>query len=220
MAGYYRLKELGFELAAGAHVLPRRAVEPVEAATALLDEARRQAEDIVGEAKQAFEDEKRRGYEEGLAAGKMDAARLLLAETELLDQRLAGIEAELAEIVIASVRRLVQGFTDKEKAEILVRAALQQMRREKKAELRISPEQYQDMRASIEDIRKEFPEVQLIDVVEDAGLQAPQIIVETAVGRVEGDLGRHLEELERVISGVVRLSGRQGEAERESEAGR
>jgi type III secretion protein L len=212
MAGYYRLKELGFTLAAGAHVLPRAEVEPIEAATALLDAAKRQAEDIVGEAKQAFEDEKRRGYEEGLTAGRLEAARMLLAETELLDGKLAGIETELAALVVASVRRLVQGFSDREKAEILVREALRQMRREKKAELRVAPEQYAEIRDSIEAIRKDFPEVQLIDVVEDASLKPPQIVVETSIGRVEGDLGRHLDELERAIAEAVHLSAPEAEA--------
>jgi len=113
MAGYYRLKPLGFTLAAGAHVLPRAEVEPIEAATALLDEAKQQAEAIVAEARQAFEDEKRRGYDEGLTAGRIEAARMLLAETELLDGKLAGIETELAGLVVASVRRLVQGFSDR-----------------------------------------------------------------------------------------------------------
>ena len=206
MAGYYKLKPLGFTLAAGAHVLPRAEVEPIEAATALLDEAKQQAEAIVAEARQAFEDEKRRGYDEGLTAGRIEAARMLLAETELLDGKLAGIETELAGLVVASVRRLVQGFSDREKAEILVREALKQMRREKKAELRVAPEQYAELRDRIEDIRKDFPEVQLIDLVEDPALKPPQIVVETSIGRVEGDLGRHLEELERAITDAVHLA--------------
>lgn len=213
MAGYYRLKDLGFTLASGAHVLSREAVEPIAAATALVDEAHRSAEQIVADARDAYEAEKRRGYEEGLTLARLETARMLLAETDLLDRKLAGAEAELTDVVVAAVRRLVQGFSDREKAEILVRAALKQMRREKKAELRVSHEQYHELRESISGLLKEFPEVELVDVVEDPTLVAPQVIVETSIGRVEGDIGRHLEELEAIVAGTIRSAAGQSDGE-------
>jgi type III secretion protein L len=131
----------------------------------------------------------------------------------LLDRKLAGAEAELTDVVVAAVRRLVQGFNDREKAEILVRAALKQMRREKKAELRVSHEQYQELRESISGLLKEFPEVELVDVVEDPTLVAPQVIVETSIGRVEGDIGRHLDELEAIVAGTIRSAAGQSDGE-------
>lgn len=199
MVGYYRLKEMGFRLASGAHILPREAFEPVEAATALVDEAQTVAAGIVEDARRIYEQERERGYREGLAMARLEAAGRLLEEGALLDRKLAEIEGGLTEIVVAGVRRLVHGFDDSEKAAILVRAALRQMRREKKAELRVSPQQYEEMRAAIGGIVADFPEVELVDVVEDATLAPPQVIVETGIGRVEGDLGRNLDELERAI---------------------
>jgi hypothetical protein len=35
--------------------------------------------------------------------------------------------------------------------------------------------------------------------VEDASLPPPRIVLETAIGRVEGDLGRDVEALERIV---------------------
>jgi len=213
MAGYYRLKDLGFSLAAGGHVLSREALEPIAAATALVDEAHRSAEQIIAEARQAYDDEKRRGYEEGVALAKLEAARMLLAESNLLDRKLAQAEAGLTDVVVNAVRRLVQGFSDREKAEALVRAALKQMRREKKAELRVSHAQYAELRDSIGGLLKEFPEVELVDVVEDAALVAPQIIVETSIGRVEGDIGRNLDELEAIVADAIRAAAAYAEGE-------
>jgi type III secretion protein L len=204
MVGYYRLKELDFRLASGAHVLPKEAFEPVEAASALLERAREEAARIVEEARAEFQSERKRGYEEGLAQARLEAVGRLLEENNLLERKILGIERELTEVVVTCVRRLVDGFGDREKAENLVRAALRQMRREKKAELRVSPAQHAQMKASIGDIAKEFPELELVDVVEDATLVAPQVIVETSIGRVEGDLGRGMEEFEHVLRGVVR----------------
>lgn len=207
MVGYYRLREMGFRLSSGAHVLPKEAFAPVEAATELVEEARRVAAQIVEDAREAFERERVRGYEEGLAKARVEAVERLLAESSVLDGKLAEVEASLTDIVVDSMRRLVRGFDDRDKAEIMVRAALRQMRREKKAELRVSSEQYAAMRESIGDIVKDFPEIELVDVVEDSSLAPPQVIVETSIGRVEGDLGRYVDELERIImaaAGVTR----------------
>ena len=205
MVGYYRLKELGFRLSAGAHVLPKEAFAPIEAGTALIEEARLAAEAIVGEAREVFEAERVRGYEEGLARARIDAAERLLRESDALDRRLAATEGRMSEVVVTCVRRIIHDFDDRTKAEALVRVALKQMRREKKAELRVSPEQYEEMRGAIAGIVKDFPEVELVDVVEDAELRAPQVVVETSIGRVEGDLGRSLHDLEAAIRGAAQL---------------
>jgi type III secretion protein L len=203
LVGYYRLKSLGFALGAGAHVLRREAFEPVDAATALVAEAERQAAEIGAGAEEAFEAEKRRGYEDGLAMARVEAAERLLGESGALDTKLAAIERSLADIVVTAVRRLVDDFDDRAKAETLVRTALRQMRREKKAELRVSPSQFAEMKASVDAIVAEFPEVRSVDVVEDETLVAPQVIVETSIGRVEADLGRSLLDLERAVRASV-----------------
>lgn len=199
MAGYYQLKELGFRLEAGMCLLPRRMVGAMDEANALVEAAKRQAGEIVAEAGQAFVREKARGYDEGRAQAGREAAGRLLAENALLDLRLREIEDELAGIVITCVRKLVHGFGDDEQAAHLVRAALVQMRREKRAELRVAPAQYAFMREGIAGIVADFPEVELVDVVEDPTLSPPQIVLETAIGRVEGDFGRDMEALERIV---------------------
>lgn len=199
MGSYYRLKELGFRLPAGPHVIGREAVEPLETASLLVEEARQTAARIVAEAQEEFERRRKQGYEDGLAQARAEATERLLAENEVLDGKLSEIEGGLTEIVVASVRRLVDGFDDSGKAAILVRAALKQMRREKKAEVRVSPALYDHMRRSVGGLTEEFPEVELVDVVEDPELEGAHVIVETAIGRVDGDLGRNLDALADVI---------------------
>ena len=207
MVGYYRLKETGFRLSAGAHILAKESVAPLDGATAILDQADAAAERIVRQARDAFEAERRRGYEEGAARARMEAVERLVGESTLLDRKLAELEGELAQIVVQAVSRLVESFDDHEKAQSLVRTALRKMRREKRVELRVSPSQYGQMRAAISGIIEEFPEIDLVDVVEDATLSGPQVIVETAIGRVEGDLGRNLRELEHALRAAAGSNG-------------
>lgn len=209
MGGYYRLRELGFRLPSGAQILSKEQFDPVDCAAALIAEAEAKAARIVEVAREEFVREQIRGYEEGRTRARLEAVQWLLGEEHLLEQRLAEIEKQIASIVIVSVRRLIEGFDDRAKAESMVRAALRQMRREKRAELRVSTEQLVDLKASIGSIIRDFPEVELVDVVEDSSLCAPQIILETKIGRVEGDLGRSLERLEATVREMLADTARE-----------
>lgn len=209
MAAYYRLsdihrlEELGFRLAEGVQVLPPEAFSPVSAATQLLEEAREQARAIVREARDAREEERRRGFAEGLAQGRLEAIDQALREAGTLDAHLDRLEQDVAAIVVASVRRLIDGFDDAARAEAVVRGALRQMRREKKAELRVAPENFQRLRGAVDGILKDFPGFELIEVIEDATLSGASVVVETGIGRVEGDIGARLDELEAIIHGLL-----------------
>jgi type III secretion protein L len=205
VVGTYRLAEFGFRLASGAHLLRRADVETLETAVALVAAAEQRAAAIEASAADAFEAERRRGYEDGLAAARLEATERLLAESLTLDQRLDEVEGELADLVMQGVRKLVAEFDERAKAESMMRAALAQMRREKKAELRVSRAQLGELRAVAERVRAEFPELQLVDVLGDDTLQSPNVVVETAIGRVEGDLGRAVGDLERALRGVGAL---------------
>ena len=212
MVGYYRLRDLGFRLPSGAQILSKAQFEPVDAASALLAEAEAQAARVVAVAGEEFVREQLRGYQEGRERAQLEAVEWLLGEERILDQRLADIEKRIASVVIASVRRLIEGFDDRLKAESMVRSALRQMRRERRAELRVSPEQLADMKLSIGSIVADFPEVELVDVVEDATLVPPQIILETKIGRVEGDLGRSIERLEATVRATLANAGKEAVA--------
>lgn len=199
MVSYYRLSDLGFRLAAGAYVVPRADFAALEKANELLAEARASCDRILNEAKLAYQNEKRRGYEDGLTEGRVEWIGHLLDESRELDQRLVAIEQDLTRLVVHCVRKLVTGFDDVARAEAMVRAALQQVRREKHAELRVSPPYFEHFRKRIAAIVREFPGVELVDVIMDDTLERDRIILETPVGRVECNIAQRLEEIERVI---------------------
>jgi len=199
MVGYYRLKDFGFTLSRGAHILRREDFEPVEAASALLEAAQARAASVEASAGAAYERERQRGYEEGQAKAQREATRRLIGESAVLDARLAGLETELSAIVAAAVRRLIEDFDDDARATQLVRTALGQMRREKKAELRVSSAQFAGMKARMDDFLADFPGIDFIDVIEDETLTAPNIVLESAIGHVSGDFAFGLEALEEAI---------------------
>ena len=199
MVGYYRLNKLGFRLAAGAHVVRAAEAAPLDAAEALVQAAEREAESIRTEARRAYQEEKKRGYEEGLEQARLQAVGRILEESKVLDDSLHGLERELTGIVVHAVRKLIDGFSDEERAEAILRSALKQMRREKRIQLSVAPSQAQHFRDRIAGIVRDFPEVDLVDVVEDPALDPPRVLVESSVGRVDGHFAQRLDELEEIL---------------------
>lgn len=199
MVSPYRLKPLGFRLAAGAHVIPAAEFAAVETAEQLVLAAEARAASIVAAAEAAYEAEKARGFAEGLAAAGREAAGRLLAEGRVLERALAGLEGELCQLVVRAVRQLVEGFDPGTRTEAVVRFALQEMRRQKRAEIRLAPALLAEFRPRVEAIRAEFPDLDLIDLVEDASLGPADVVVETPVGRVEADFADRLAALEEAI---------------------
>ncbi len=199
MGGYYRLNTLGFKLSAGAHVVPRAEFTAIEEANQILSDAEATAAEILQQAKGAYEAEKLRGYEDGLVEAQIESVGQLLHENQQLDQGLLGIERDLSRLVAGCVRKFIAGFDGAARAEALVNAAMKQMRREKVAELRVPTELYEYFRERITAIVSEFPEVQLVDVVEDPSLDPARIILETSIGRVDGNIAQRLNDLEAVI---------------------
>lgn len=199
MGDAYRLNELGYSLPAGPHLLPRATVESLDAAAGLLRAAEARAADLVAAAEQAYADRCAEGYAAGLAEAAREALRRLAEENAVLDAGLRACEADLARLVADCTRRLMADFDDQARAEAVVRDALRHMRREKRAELRVAPGQFAAFKASVEEIRSGFPDMELIDVVADPALAPPRVVLESRIGRVEADLDASLAAFEALM---------------------
>lgn len=211
MVAYYRLSELGYRLAPGMQILPPEAFAPIPAATALLRDAEARAAAIVAEAEAEYHRRSQAGYEEGLARARLEAIERLLREEGALDAGLRTAETALARVVTTCVRRLVDSFDDDDRAVAAVRGALRQMRRERRAELRVAPGQYAVLKARLDGIVADFPEVELVDLVADPALEPPQIVLESRIGRVAAAVDAGLDELEAILRAAA--AGGAGDAD-------
>src|SRR5215471_7384001 len=88
VVSYYRLNDLGFRLAAGAHVVPRAELGALEEATRLVEQAQAKAAEIVKQAQDAYRREMQRGYDEGRARAEIESVERLIAESRVLDRGL------------------------------------------------------------------------------------------------------------------------------------
>lgn len=170
-----------------------RAVDIIAAAEA-------EAERIRAEAQTAYEEEKKRGYADGIAEGK---AEILTQKLDLIDESVAymeSIEAKVADIVLKAVRKCVAEMDDTELVQQIVRKSLQAVvRTQKEITIRVAPDCVAAVKAKAEAIRAEFPTVDFINVQEDERLSGAACVVETASGVVEASVNGQIEAIERSI---------------------
>lgn len=199
MTSFYRLRPLGHGLAAPSGVVKAADLAELGQAGDILTEAERQAARIRAEAEEVYQSEKRRGYAEGRAEAEAERAVRRIEDVARIDARLADLESELGGVVFACVRQIIEGFEDQALAEQVARSALASMRSEQRGQLYVSTAALKHTRAALPDLLKDFPEIELIDVIEDANLTAPDVRLESAMGVVTFVLDDTLAALKRLL---------------------
>ena len=188
-------RKLAASLPPGTRVLPAADLAALVEAQAVLDDAHAQAEAILAGAREAFEAERRRGYEDGKQEALLDQAEKMIETVSRTVEYFAGVENEMVDLVMASVRKVVDGFDDREKVMIVVRNALAVVRNQKQMTLRLHPAEIESVRERINDILAAYPGVGYLDLLADARLGRGACILESQIGMVEASLEGQIEAL-------------------------
>lgn len=170
----------------------------------LLSQAREEAIRIRSQAVQAYEDEKQRGYEEGLTMARMDEAERLIENASRTVDYFAAIEQKIVSLVINSVRRIMSDFNDTERVLAVVQSGLSVMRNQKQLTLRLSPQHAETVKTKAQQLLEQFPGVGIMDIVADSRLKGDAAILESEMGVVEASVDLQLKALEQ---GFVKLLG-------------
>lgn len=94
---------------------------------------------LLAEAKQIYENERARGYAEGREAGVGEASRLVVETAAKVDAYVSSLDAQVAELALEIVRRVLGEF---DQTELVARAAvhaLADFKREKALKITVHP---------------------------------------------------------------------------------
>ena len=164
-------------------------------ADALVAQAREQADAIVARAQSAFEAERERGYADGKEEALMGQAERMIETVGRTIEYFAGVENEMVDLVMASVRKVIDGFDDREKVMIVVRNALAVVRNQKQMTLRLHPDEVETVRGHINDLLAAYPGVGYLDILADGRLARGACILESEIGMVEASLENQIQAL-------------------------
>ncbi len=165
----------------------------------LLAQARAQADAIVGGAQAAFEAERERGYQEGRESALLDQAEKMIETVGRTVEYFAGVENEMVELVMSAVRKVVDGFDDREKVMVVVRNALAVVRNQKQMTLRLNPAEVDTVREQINDLLAAYPGVGYLDILADGRLARGACILESEIGMVEASLEGQIQALRQAF---------------------
>ncbi|EGP45885.1 HrpE/YscL family type III secretion apparatus protein [Achromobacter insuavis] len=165
----------------------------------LLAQARARADEIIGGAQAAFEAERQRGYEEGREAALLDQAEKMIETVGRTVEYFAGVENEMVELVMSAVRKVVDGFDDREKVMVVVRNALAVVRNQKQMTLRLNPAEVDTVRDQINDLLAAYPGVGYLDILADGRLARGACILESEIGMVEASLEGQIQALRQAF---------------------
>lgn len=186
-------------------VSDRRLVKAAEVATVksaaeIIAAAEDEAARIREEAKVAFEEEKKRGYEKGLQDGKMEIA---MQKLEQVDQSVAFMEAveqKMADIVLKALKSCVVEIGDKEMVVNIVRKTMNAViRTQRRVTLKVAPEMVSTVKDRVAALRQDYPTVETFDVVEDPRLKGPACVLETEAGVADASVETQFAAIERSL---------------------
>lgn len=152
------------------------------------------------EAKIAFEAEKKRGYDEGIAAGKMEIA---MQKLDLVDQSVAfmeSVESKMADVVMKALRSFMVETGDKAMVIEIVRKTMAAViRTQKQVVLKVAPEMAEHVKSKITDLKIAYPTVETFDVVEDSRLKGATCVLETEAGVADASVETQLAAIEKSL---------------------
>ena len=175
-------------------------VATVQTAAEIISKAEADAQRIREDAKAAFEEEKKRGYEKGLADGKMEIAMLKLEQVDSSVAFMESVEKKMADVVMKALKSFVVEIGDKDLVVQIVRKTMNAViRTQRQVVLKVAPEMVDTVRARIAEFRVAYPTVETFDVVEDPRLKGPACILETEAGVADASVDTQLAAIENSL---------------------
>jgi type III secretion protein L len=165
--------------------------------------ARRQ--EIESAALAAFEAEQRRGYFEGREQAKLEQSGNMIDIISRTVDYFAKVEAQMVDLVLEAVRRIINDFDDRQKIEKVVENCLSLVRNQQQITIRVHPDRAGQVRQDIQSFQKKFPAIEQIEVMHDNQLAIDACVIESDIGRVEASLSGQIEALRTTLERVFSM---------------
>jgi type III secretion protein L len=166
----------------------------------IVEAAGSKANDIIEEAKKTKKEEEKRGYEDGLAAGKQEIANVMMDFVTKSANSFAKLEQDVTEVVKVALRKIIGKIDKTELIVSIVKNSLQKIRLQKQATLKVAPSEAQILRDRITEITQGAPILEHLEVLSDAHLQPGSCLLETELGVIDASISVQLESIENALS--------------------
>ena len=189
-----------FVLQSDRRVVKAADVATVRSAAEIVAAAEAQAAQIREDAKAAYEEERKKGYDKGIADGKTEIA---MQKLDLVDSSVAfmeNVEEKMSEIVMKALKSCVAEIGDREMVIQIVRKTMSAViRTQRQVTLKVAPELVETVRARVSELTAAFPTIETFDVVEAPRLKGAACLLETEAGVADASVESQLAAIERSL---------------------
>lgn len=196
------------QLASDRRLVKAEEVATVRTAEEIIAAAEAEAARIREEAKVAFAVEKAKGYEKGLADGKLEIS---MQKLDLIDSSVAfmeSVEDKMADVVLKALKSCVMEIGDKEMVIQIVRKTMNAViRTQRQVTLKVAPEMVEVVRARVAELKAAYTTIETLDVVEDPRLKGTACVLETEAGVAEASADTQIAAIERSIQKHIKNHG-------------
>lgn len=184
-------------------VIRAQDISVLRSAEAAVADAMAQADAIVAQAQEAYEAERRRGFEEGQAQAKLEQAEQMIETVSRTVDYFSKVETKMVDLVMQAVQKIIDGFDDRERVLLTVRNVLSVVRNQKQMTLRLSPLQVDLVKSHVNELLAAYPGVGYLDIVADCRLKDDACILESEIGLVEASMAGQLKALRNAFEKVL-----------------
>ena len=189
-----------FVLQTDRRVVKAADVATVRSAAEIVAAAEAQAAQIREDAKAAYEEERKKGYDKGIADGKTEIA---MQKLDLVDSSVAfmeNVEEKMSDIVMKALKSCVAEIGDREMVIQIVRKTMAAViRTQRQVTLKVAPELVETVRSRVSELTATFPTIETFDVVEDPRLKGSACLLETEAGVADASVESQLAAIERSL---------------------
>ncbi len=189
-----------FVLQSDRRVVKAADVATVRSAAEIVAAAEARSAQIREDAKAAYEEERKKGYDKGIADGKTEIA---MQKLDLVDSSVAfmeNVEEKMSEIVMKALKSCVAEIGDREMVIQIVRKTMAAViRTQRQVTLKVAPELVETVRSRVSELTATFPTIETFDVVEDPRLKGSSCVLETEAGVADASVESQLAAIERSL---------------------
>lgn len=194
------LKRKTFEVETESPLVTDEESAAVAKASDVVAAAEAEAAQIAEAAKRAYEDEKARGYADGVAAARAEELEEKLGLVDSAIAYMEKMELRMGELVVKALRKCVADLADRDVVIEVVRKSMQAVvRSQRQIRIKVAPPLVAAVKERLDGMLKGFPSVAFAEVVEDARLSGTACVVETDAGTVEASVDGQLAAIEKSI---------------------
>ena len=194
------VKKNELEIVSSGRLVKAEDVAAVRSAAEIIAAAEAEAAMLRQTALAAYEEEKRRGFEEGLQAGLRKVVEDKLDFAYESATYMEAVEGKLADIVVKALKKCVSQEGDRTLVVEIVRKTMKAViRNQRQITLKVAPDMVDTVKARLDEILSDYPALERVDVVEDSRLKGPAAIIETEAGVADASVDTQIAAIESSI---------------------